>query len=142
MNRHKVMVVEDDSEIREALLEILEENGCDAVGAVNGERALAYLRSTDSLPCLILLDLMMPVMDGHEFRQCQHEDATLARIPVIVMTAGRPLPPFAMCRRCEKTDRISCVNILTGWTVVGWIASLIWAIVDRPQHAVVATAQG
>ncbi|NMO19529.1 response regulator [Pyxidicoccus fallax] len=83
------MVVEDDAEIREALLEILEENGCDAVGAVNGERALAYLRSTDSLPCLILLDLMMPIMDGHAFREAQLQDPVLSRIPVVVVSAYR-----------------------------------------------------
>jgi hypothetical protein len=47
-----------------------------------------------------------------------------------------------MCRRSEKTDRISCLNILTGWTVFGWIASLIWALGDKPQHAIAAPTQG
>jgi CheY-like chemotaxis protein len=95
MNRHKVLVVEDDREIREALIEILEENGCEAVGAVNGERALAYLRSTESLPCLILLDLMMPVMDGQAFREVQVNDPVLANIPVVVVSAYRDVEGHA-----------------------------------------------
>ncbi len=89
MSRHKVLVVEDDREIREALLDILEDNGCEAVGAVNGERALAYLRGTDTLPCIILLDLMMPVMDGQAFREAQLQDPRLAHIPVVVVSAYR-----------------------------------------------------
>ncbi|MFP2930275.1 response regulator [Pyxidicoccus sp. 3LG] len=89
MKRHKVMVIEDDREIREALLELLEDHGCEVVGASNGERALAYLKSTDSLPCLILLDLMMPVMDGHAFREAQFQDPVLAKIPVVVVSAYR-----------------------------------------------------
>lgn len=89
MNRHKVLVVEDDGEIREALLEILEEHGCEAVGAAHGAHALSYLRSTDSLPCIILLDLMMPVMDGQAFREAQVQDPALAHIPVVVISAYR-----------------------------------------------------
>jgi CheY-like chemotaxis protein len=89
MRRHKVMVVEDDEEIREALLEILEEHGCEVVGAANGALALSYLKSTDSLPCLILLDLMMPVMDGQAFREAQVEDPALANIPIVVVSAYR-----------------------------------------------------
>jgi len=95
MSRHKVMVVEDDVDIREALIEILEENGCEAVGASNGERALAYLRSTDSLPCLILLDLMMPVMDGQAFREVQIQDPVLANIPIVVVSAYRDVESHA-----------------------------------------------
>jgi CheY-like chemotaxis protein len=89
VKRHKVLVVEDDTEIREALVELLEDQGCDVVEAANGERALAYLRSTDALPCLILLDLMMPVMDGHAFREAQFQDPVLASIPVVVVSAHR-----------------------------------------------------
>ncbi|MFP2904428.1 response regulator [Pyxidicoccus sp. 3LFB2] len=89
MNRHKVMVVEDDTEIREALMELLEEQGCDVVGAANGALALKYLKSTDSLPCLILLDLMMPVMDGQAFREAQVQDPVLANIPIVVVSAYR-----------------------------------------------------
>ncbi len=89
MNRHKVLVVEDDQEIRESLLEILEDHGCEAVGAVNGQHALNYLRAADALPCIILLDLMMPVMDGQAFREVQVQDPKLAHIPVVVISAYR-----------------------------------------------------
>ncbi|MCP3140370.1 response regulator [Pyxidicoccus xibeiensis] len=89
MRRHKVMVVEDDDEIREVLIEILEEHGCEVVGAANGALALAYLKSATVLPCLILLDLMMPVMDGQTFREAQVQDPVLANIPIIVVSAYR-----------------------------------------------------
>jgi CheY-like chemotaxis protein len=91
VSRHKILVVEDDVEIRDALMDVLEQNGCEPVGVANGERALAYLRSTTSLPCLILLDLMMPVMDGRSFREVQLQDPVLSRIPVVVISAHRDL---------------------------------------------------
>jgi CheY-like chemotaxis protein len=64
MTAHRVLVVEDDLEIRESMMEILEEHGYEPVGAENGLEALDKLRSSGPLPCLILLDLMMPRMDG------------------------------------------------------------------------------
>jgi CheY-like chemotaxis protein len=104
------MVVEDDVDIREALIEILEENGCEVVGAANGERALAYLRSTESLPCLILLDLMMPVMDGQAFREVQMQDPVLAHIPIVVVSAYRDVEANAeklkAARYIKKPPRI------------------------------------
>ena len=89
MNRHRVLVVEDDVEIREALLDLLEQNGTEAIGAPNGKRALEFLASADPLPCLILLDLMMPVMDGQAFREAQLKDPRIANIPIIVVSAYR-----------------------------------------------------
>jgi hypothetical protein len=60
----------------------------------------------------------------------------VAAVLLTVFTLGYCLPlAVAMCRRCEKTGGIACVNILTGWTVIGWIAALIWAFVDNPQGA-------
>ena len=81
MSRHFVMVVEDDLEIREALMDSLTDSGWEAIGAPNGAAALQYLASTDRLPCLVLLDLMMPVMDGQAFREAQLRDDRLAHIP-------------------------------------------------------------
>jgi CheY-like chemotaxis protein len=91
MSTHPVMVVEDDSEIRDSLLEILSEAGYQSIGAGNGQEALGRLRALPTLPCLILLDLMMPVMDGVAFREKQLEDPTLAAIPVVVISAARDL---------------------------------------------------
>jgi CheY-like chemotaxis protein len=95
MRRHKVMVVEDDMDIREALVEILEEQGCEVVAAENGARAMAYLKSATALPCLILLDLMMPVMDGQAFREAQVKDPALADIPIVVVSAYRDVQNHA-----------------------------------------------
>jgi CheY-like chemotaxis protein len=85
--RHKVLVVEDDADIREGLIDVLEENGCAAVGAANGQQALLYLKNAKTFPCLILLDLVTPVMDGSSFREAQLRDSLLARIPVVVVSA-------------------------------------------------------
>jgi CheY-like chemotaxis protein len=81
------MVVEDDFAIRETLRELLEDEGYRVTWASNGQEALARLR--DRAPRLILLDLMMPVMDGWEFRRHQLADPRIATTPVVVFTAHR-----------------------------------------------------
>lgn len=86
---HTVLVVEDDLDIRQALMDILEEHGFGVMGARDGAEALGLLASTSDLPCLILLDLMMPVMDGATFREVQLGDPRLASIPVVVLSAHR-----------------------------------------------------
>ncbi len=82
-----VLVVDDDVDIVETLIEVLGDNDFRAVGAKNGADALAKLRADIEEPCLILLDLMMPVMDGFGFRAAQREDERLAQIPVVVLSA-------------------------------------------------------
>lgn len=83
-----VMVVEDDASIRDAVVEVLSVEGFAAVGVGNGEEALAHLRQGRERPAVILLDLMMPIMNGWEFRAEQLRDPTLAGIPVVVMSAS------------------------------------------------------
>ena len=85
--RRAVLVVDDDHDVREALREVLEDHGYQVLEAGNGHDALALLRREASPPCLILLDIMMPVMDGWEFRAAQREDPALAGIPVVVLSA-------------------------------------------------------
>jgi CheY-like chemotaxis protein len=82
-----VMIVEDDPDTREMLERFLELEGFDVRTAANGKLALEALRA-DSALCVILLDLMMPVMNGWQFRAAQASDPALARIPVIVVTAA------------------------------------------------------
>lgn len=87
-NECMVLVVEDDKAIREATIELLALEGYVALGASNGREALDTLeRMVDKPPCLILLDLMMPVMDGWDFLAVQRATAPLAEIPVCVVTA-------------------------------------------------------
>ena len=87
--RHKgtVMVVDDDQGAMEALSDILEYEGYRVQRAQNGLQALEDLQKTRPTPDLIILDLLMPVMDGWEFRMRQREDPDLAKIPVLVVTA-------------------------------------------------------
>jgi len=82
-----ILVVEDDKDLRESLCEALELEGYASFGVENGQAALKYLE-TGARPCVILLDLMMPVMDGWTFRREMMKDESLATIPVIVMTAA------------------------------------------------------
>jgi CheY-like chemotaxis protein len=81
------MIVEDDQDIRETIEQILADNDVYAVTAENGAIALDRLRTASERPCLILLDMMMPVMDGREFRTKQQADPALAEIPVVVLSA-------------------------------------------------------
>ncbi len=82
-----VMIVEDDLDVRESLAEVLEDAEYRPFAAANGKEALEWLRTVPQKPCVILLDMMMPVMDGWEFRALQREDPDLGSIPVIVLTA-------------------------------------------------------
>ena len=83
---HLVMVVEDDPDTRDALCEALAAFGYGALSAENGEQALRVLRAAPQ-PCVILLDVMMPVMDGWQFREAQQSDPSLSTIPVVCLTA-------------------------------------------------------
>lgn len=90
-----ILVIDDDADIRESLTEILSEEGHRVRAAANGQEALGLLRSNPA-PCMILLDLMMPVMNGWQFVQAQAGDPSLAAIPVWVITAAgdaHPPPP-------------------------------------------------
>jgi CheY-like chemotaxis protein len=84
----RILIVEDAEDIRASLVELLRDEGYEVLTACNGEDALGLLGASPELPALILLDLMMPVMDGYAFRAAQLRDPKLARIPVVLMSAG------------------------------------------------------
>jgi len=86
-SEHTVLIVEDDASLRETLSMIIEEEGYRTALAANGREALNHLRDAPP-PCLILLDLMMPVMTGWEFRTEQRRDPAWAEIPVVLMSAA------------------------------------------------------
>ena len=81
-----VLIVEDDADLREMMAQLLSLEGFQAAAVANGREALDYLHHQAS-PDVILLDLMMPVMDGWEFRRLQQADPVLADVPVIVLSA-------------------------------------------------------
>jgi CheY-like chemotaxis protein len=86
MTCHGVLVVEDDADMRDAVAMALAAHEITAVCVENGAVALAHLQSNPP-PCLILLDLWMPVMDGSELRQRLDDDPALANIPIVALTA-------------------------------------------------------
>ena len=86
-----MLLVDDDLAIREALAEVLVEEGFAVHTAENGQVALDWLRHDGGAgprPCVVLLDLMMPVMDGRAFLEAQSADPSLSQIPVLVISAA------------------------------------------------------
>ena len=85
--RPLVLVVDDDDAIRDALCDLLEDVGFATIGARHGLEALTLLTTLPAAPTFILLDLMMPVMDGWAFCRSRWKSRTLREIPVILISA-------------------------------------------------------
>jgi CheY-like chemotaxis protein len=106
-----ILIIEDDAATREALIDVLTLSGYQAVGAANGVEALDLLRRPPH-PGLVLLDLMMPVMNGMDFRARQLADPELAKLPVVVLSAvdarsaGDLGEPAAFLRKPVELDRL------------------------------------
>jgi len=95
----RVLIVDDDLDIREALSDVLEDLGYGVLTAENGLEALTLLRNSTALPSAILLDLMMPILDGYGFLEECEKDAVLASIPVAIITAGHGADPGRLPKR-------------------------------------------
>lgn len=87
----KILVVDDEHDLRATIVEALEIEGYEVVEAMDGEMALEVLGKVKGID-LILLDQMMPRLTGDQFRRIQQENAEFKDIPVILMTAGRVDP--------------------------------------------------
>jgi CheY-like chemotaxis protein len=98
-SKSQILVVEDDRDIRDLMVELLQESSYDVLVANNGQEAINTLLG-GARPNLILLDLMMPVKDGFTFRKEQLENPEIADIPVVVMTADGHVG--------NKVSKISC----------------------------------
>lgn len=83
---HTILVVEDDPDINESLRDVLEREGYEVVTASNGKEGLERLGEIDR-PCVIFLDLMMPVMSGGEFLAVLRHTDVIATIPVVIVSA-------------------------------------------------------
>jgi CheY-like chemotaxis protein len=115
--RPRLLVVDDDVELCESLADALTDAGYDPVTAGDGARALTLVHDPPT-PRLILLDLMMPELNGWEFRELQLRDQTVKDIPVVVMTATRDLrrhpvdadaflfKPFTLDDLLEQVQRV------------------------------------
>lgn len=82
-----ILLIEDNTDLRETLEDILRYEGYNIISVANGEQAIQHLKSQPT-PCLILLDLMMPVMSGWEFRSQQLRDPEIAAIPVVIISGA------------------------------------------------------
>lgn len=103
MERPLIMLVDDDEFIREAFSEVLEGEGFHVEGYRNGREALEGLRSSER-PCLILLDWMMPVMNGEEFLRKEISENLAHGAPVVVVSAiaDRLKPGPGVCACVKK----------------------------------------
>lgn len=100
---HTVLLVENDTDIRDTLRALLTVHGCDVVCAIDGAEALTLARR-DPRPCIIVLDLTIPRVDEHEFRGAQFADPAIRDIPVIATSGindlarhAHALPAWVRC---------------------------------------------
>jgi DNA-binding response OmpR family regulator len=108
-SNRRIVVVDDDTDILESISIVLRGAGYDAQTASNGAHGLDIMRRTQ--PCLVLLDLMMPGMNGWQFRAEQMREAAIATIPTVVMTGfpaavenGATLCPAACLKKPIDLD--------------------------------------
>src|SRR5450432_3462375 len=98
---HTVLVVEDEHELREMMRDALELNGYAVVTAEDGQDALDKLAAIEGL-CLVILDLLMPVMNGWDFVERMRQRTELASIPIVVHSSAPGLPPAGVTRVIQK----------------------------------------
>lgn len=90
----RLLLIDDDEDLRESMSEALESAGFKVASAANGKEALDRL-SSEELPEVILLDLLMPVMNGWQFCEQRKKDPRLAHIPIIAMSAAVSKDPWS-----------------------------------------------
>jgi CheY-like chemotaxis protein len=98
-----VLVVEDDSATRQLLATCLQLEGFAVATAANGAEGLEKMRRRR--PCLVLLDLMMPVMNGEQFRSAQLDDPALAKVPVVCISAV-----YNARERADRLHAVACIG--------------------------------
>jgi len=96
-----VLLVDDDAAIREALSDLLSDEGVTVHAVTNGREAVDWLHSASVAPDVVLLDLSMPVMDGRTFLSVRKTDPVLSRVPVVVITAERAVADLAAKYRLD-----------------------------------------
>jgi CheY-like chemotaxis protein len=108
-----VLVVEDDVDIRETVAELLIEEGYQVHTAISGRDALEHLVAASTLPDVVLLDLMMPIMDGWTFYDHLQKEARWATLPIVVISAdanvqekAARLNPVACLRKPVGIDEL------------------------------------
>ncbi|HZP44826.1 MAG TPA: response regulator [Candidatus Binataceae bacterium] len=107
-----VMVIEDEPATRTFMAELLRLEGFKVIACENGAEALQYLVQSLHLPCLIIMDMRMPVMDGPTFRAAMLADARLAEVPVVVVTAYEPAAAARLAARRVFRKPVDVVALL------------------------------
>ena len=102
-----ILLAEDDDDLREAMLETLEDAGYSVFAVSNGQDALHWLHEVEPLPALILLDLMMPVMDGWQFLELQRVDPKASTVPVVVLSAMGSRPTIDAVEHLKKPTKVA-----------------------------------
>ncbi len=111
IDEEAVLLVDDDPDIRESLSELLDANGYEVLQAENGQIALEVLKKSPRFPCVVVLDLSMPVLDGREFLKLRASDPILRGIPVVVVSgSNQPDEPLEgideFLRKPVKIERL------------------------------------
>lgn len=104
-----VLVVDDEEGVRETLCDLVQLTGCKAVAASNGAEALTLLRTWR--PCLIILDLLMPVMSGQEMLAAMQDRPELASLPVVISTSAPSRAPKGIPVVAKPID----VQVMWDW---------------------------
>ena len=107
-----VLIVEDDVRASNALADLLEAHGHEVVCAYDGKQALDLATRTAPPPSLILLDLMMPVMDGWEFLRRKRREAAIADVPVVVLSALSSAIPSGVTVLPKPVDVKRLINLV------------------------------
>jgi CheY-like chemotaxis protein len=101
-----ILLVDNDDAVRSVLTKALQRARHQVTGASNGQEALNYLRQSQALPQLILLDLMMPTLNGWQFLKDRKQEPRLAAVPVIVISsvelASGQFAPFGIAGYLQK----------------------------------------
>lgn len=110
MTDKRVLLIDDDLELRETIATILEDDGYQVMQAAGGKEALATLENPP-LPDLLLLDMMMPGMNGWEFLERKNQNPDFASVPVVALTAsrqieGQPLPVQEVVYKPLRLDQL------------------------------------
>jgi DNA-binding response OmpR family regulator len=113
----RVLLVEDDLDLRDIVQDILEDEGYDVIPAAHGRQALEYLRTTrsgDDAPALVILDLIMPIVNGWEVLDAIRGDPWL-QVPVIVVSAfGNSKPDGVAAYLCKPFDMVDLLDAVRG----------------------------
>ena len=124
-----IVLVEDDLDVQEAVRDILTAAGYSIIIANNGREALAHLRDTERLPCLVIMDLFMPEMDGYELLKLLRSQDRFVSLPIAVCSASDN-PPLGATRYIKKPFNLGALI-----SVVESFCQRSAAVVEPGAHA-------